>query len=955
MRSSKQEQIHASIVSTLLALMDGMDGRGQVIVIGATNRPDSVDPALRRPGRFDREFYFPLPNAEARKSIINIHTKAWEPPLEDEVKGELAKLTKGYGGADLRALCTEAALNAVQRIYPQIYRSTEKLLIDPSRIKVSPADFMLSLKNIVPSSERSTPTNAVPLPKTIEPLLREQLRELEQLVSEILPRKKRLTALEEAEFEQPVGELGFRREQMQQHFEKSLVFKPRLLIRGGYGMGQQYLAAAVLNRLEGLHVQSFDLSTLHGDPAKSPEATVVQLFSEVKRRKPSVIYIPDIQTWFEAVGQIVISTFIGLLRSLQPTDPVMLLGVAEIEADDKVIETARTSFGFSKKNVYHLKPPNEERRREFFQPIINYIAVAPCDFPDPEHRKRRKLEPLEVAPPAPPKPPPPPSQAEIKAQRKKDRLTLNLLKIKIQPIMNEIRKYKRFRVGVIDDSQIRYLFDEQDPNVVTSDLPLEQRTAFRPFEKDVDKFGIPVLREVVSGKIYYNLDIVTIEKRLSNGYYKRPKDFLADVRRLAKDARHLGDPDRLLKARELLASVEVDIGLIELTDPALTTECENVYFREVERQKAEDAAAKSRINGSMGPPPLMGTDNANATPPRPSNSNASADTLEPSISINHIDGTGGSLVKGPIPSPHAADNDSGPVVSTENASVPLSKDIVMSNSDDVSGSTNGNTQNSSFGQSAQPRPPHSYTAPSQQLRQQSGFSTLSQKGTITPMAPNSQPGDYANDASTTQTTSDKRHSGNSAIPFPSQSSAALSTGHYWPDLTVYPDRASDDEHLPDTQQGESSYASSQHAHLIPGMNEFIHSTMSPNNKHQPQAKPIQQEQQQSFGTPPLFDPTGGRSPHSSRGDDQRHRHAPSMGGEVANHTNHSPRLVVDHALNNQLLAEFARRTKDCSIERLEQINSGLISCIWHTRGEWNRTDVASRLKAAFDGIMEDTQ
>lgn len=102
MRSSKQEQIHASIVSTLLALMDGMDGRGQVIVIGATNRPDAIDPALRRPGRFDREFYFPLPNIDARRKIIDIHTAGWNPPLEDTFKDELAKLTKGYGGADLR-------------------------------------------------------------------------------------------------------------------------------------------------------------------------------------------------------------------------------------------------------------------------------------------------------------------------------------------------------------------------------------------------------------------------------------------------------------------------------------------------------------------------------------------------------------------------------------------------------------------------------------------------------------------------------------------------------------------------------------------------------------------------------------------------------------------------------------------------------------------------------------
>ena len=73
-RSSKQDQIHSSIVSTLLALMDGLDSRGQVVVIGATNRPDSVDPALRRPGRFDRELMFPLPDSAARASILNINT-----------------------------------------------------------------------------------------------------------------------------------------------------------------------------------------------------------------------------------------------------------------------------------------------------------------------------------------------------------------------------------------------------------------------------------------------------------------------------------------------------------------------------------------------------------------------------------------------------------------------------------------------------------------------------------------------------------------------------------------------------------------------------------------------------------------------------------------------------------------------------------------------------------------
>lgn len=112
-RSSKQDQIHASMVSTLLALMDGMDGRGQVVVIGATNRPDAVDPALRRPGRFDREFYFALPNVEARAKILSINTCKWEGWDDEKAKEtiqKLAKITKGYGGADLRVSISMALI-----------------------------------------------------------------------------------------------------------------------------------------------------------------------------------------------------------------------------------------------------------------------------------------------------------------------------------------------------------------------------------------------------------------------------------------------------------------------------------------------------------------------------------------------------------------------------------------------------------------------------------------------------------------------------------------------------------------------------------------------------------------------------------------------------------------------------------------------------------------------------
>ncbi|EDN02960.1 YTA7 protein [Histoplasma capsulatum] len=962
-RSSKQEQIHASIVSTLLALMDGMDGRGQVIVIGATNRPDSIDPALRRPGRFDREFYFPLPNTEARRAILDIHTRGWDPPLPNEIKDELAELTKGYGGADLRALCTEAALTAVQRRYPQIYRSNEKLLIDPKKIEVSPKDFMISLKKLVPSSERSASSGASPLPSIVEPLLRVPLRDIKQILAEILPQKKRLTALEEAQFEEPEDSVGFKRERMQQEFETSRIFRPRLLIRGNPGMGQHYIAGALLHHFEGLHVQAFDLPTLISDSTRSPEASVVQLFTEVKRHKPSVIYIPNVQTWYETVGQTVIATFLGLLRSLHPTDPVLLLGVLEDDGDNIDTTMMRDFFSFSKKNRFDLHAPESLWRHEFFNTLIKYIKSAPPEFPDSENRKRRKLETLERAPLAPPPPPAPPTRQEIKAQKKKDRQTLNILKIRIQPIMDEIKKYKKFRAGVIDEAQIMYLYEEEDPNVVTTDVPLEHRTTFRPFEKDVDKHGVPGLRETVSGKFYYNMDIVTIEKRLSNGYYKRPKDFLADIKRIAKDARQLGDQDRQLKANELLSNVEVDIGNLEQSDPPLVAECEQVYLREVERERValEKAKRVAGSDGAMAPPPIMNvphgnTENSNqssgpvvlgepfsngrlplrrepATPPRPSH---------PSTITNGY---------GPNKSSKDADEDvTRPL--TSNGSIGADGDVQMSNSDDVQPSERENTQNSSFGPSAQPRPPHSYTGPSQQLRQQSGLSNLSQKGTLTPMAPGSQPGDYANDASTTQTTTDKKQSGPSdSNQLNTQSSIDGSTKHEYPDLNLYPDRLSGDEPLPDTQQGESGAWGTP----LAGNLDFVNSQHSLVNGSQSQSNNSKFSQ---LGTQPHIPPFDGSGPRTTTTPRQV-RVQELLHAEGAQqhqrHTFDTGKLIVDDRRLEALHHTLTQRTNGLSVEQLEQVNKSLMDCVWKMRGEWNRVEVAEAVKQAFEEVLGDIQ
>lgn len=946
MRSSKQEQIHASIVSTLLALMDGMDGRGQVVVIGATNRPDSIDPALRRPGRFDREFYFPLPNAEGRRAILDIHTHSWDPPLPDDVKSELAEITKGYGGADLRALCTEAALNAVQRRYPQIYKSDKKLLIDPKQIDVTPKDFMLAIKKIVPSAERSTASGASPLPKTVEPLLRRPLAEIRHLLSEMLPQRKRLTALEEAQYEEPEGSANFKRERLQQEFELSRVFRPRVLIRGSQGMGQQYLAAALLHHFEGLHVQAFDLATLLSDSTQSPEATVIQLFGEVKRHKPSVIYIPNMQTWYETIGPTVLSTFLGLLRSVPPTDPVLLLGVLETTGDEVDSGLMRNLFGYSKRNVYELKAPDHDSRHEFFQRLVDYIGTRPVDFPDPEGRKKRQLETLEVAPAPPPKLPEPPTKEQLRAQKRKDRQTLNLLKIRIQVIMDQIKKYKRFRTGVIDESQIRYLWEEENPNIVTSDLPIEQRTTFRPFEKAYDKHGVLGLKEAVSGKFFYNMEIVTIEKRLSNGYYKRPKDFLADIKRLAKDARQLGDQERLLRANELVTNVEVDVANIEQTDPGLVAECEGVYTRELERERvAMERArqAEEEEENFAGRPATANNVSTNTNVPH--GNTQSTETSAPVV-LGEAFPNGERKDAARPSTPQQRSNQSfkangdqnggGSDFNTLSTNVGTSNgdtdgDAFMTNSEDNSKAT----QNSSFGPSAQPKPAYSHTAPSQQTRRESGISSLSQRGNMTPMAPGSQPNDYSNEASTTQTTSGKKSSEHSSAPQMRTYSPVVG----YPDLTQYPDRVSQEDHLPDTQQGGSSSQTSpqfnRNQHFMANL-EYPNSQNSPANGSQ-----SQQKQQPPV---PLFDaPPSHHKPPS----------VPATASFSANSEGGAPKLVIDHKYVEGLHTQLTQRTSGCSVEQLEQINTNLVDYVWWKRGEWDRNKVALGIGETFNEVLDD--
>ena len=153
-REEAYGDVEKRVVAQILALMDGLNDRGNVIVLGATNRPDSVDPALRRPGRFDREFEISVPNEDGRLEILEIHSRGM--PIGDDVDlKELSLELHGYTGADIKSLCREAALKSIRRYLPEIDLETERIsseVLQSMQIKL--IDFYEAMQEVIPTAMR---------------------------------------------------------------------------------------------------------------------------------------------------------------------------------------------------------------------------------------------------------------------------------------------------------------------------------------------------------------------------------------------------------------------------------------------------------------------------------------------------------------------------------------------------------------------------------------------------------------------------------------------------------------------------------------------------------------------------------------------------------------------------------------------------------------------------------
>ncbi|OAA55060.1 aaa family ATPase [Niveomyces insectorum RCEF 264] len=985
-RSSKQEQIHASIVSTLLALMDGMDGRGQVIVIGATNRPDNIDPALRRPGRFDREFYFPLPDLEGRRAIIDIHTKDWG--LTDNFKAMLAEHSKGYGGADLRALATEAALNAIQRTYPQIYSAPEKLVVDPEKISIHATDFMLSMNRMIPSSERSAAPAWAPLPKAIAPLLSDQLTKIQELLDDVMPRRKKTTALEEAMFE-PLQDAdhGFGRENMVQEFERSRTFRPRLLLTGVSGMGQGYLAAAILNHFEGVHIQSFDLASLLGD-GRPLEQVIVGFFIEVKRHKPAVLYIPNVDVWYNTLPGSAYMTFVTMLKSIPPNDPVLVLGTCECENADIPPAVLRDFFGYSYKNRLTLERPSRESRRNYFYNFLKHAANNPNDFPDPANRKKRVLEELPVAPPPPPRIK---TKAELDEELRKDHLLLNLLKVQLQPIMDQIKKYKKFRQPVIPESQIQYLWQEADPNYVQPDLPNEEP---RPFMISKDKNGVPGLVEKATSKFYYNLDLSTIEERLSNGYYARPKDFYLDVVSLAKDARNIGDKERLLKANELVTNVEVDVAEAEARLNQVNWD--ELYQRQLQRAKeTEEKALKKRAGLAIFGAATGGGDDADFAP------------LVTSDVVRDDDG-GPTHDDEPLTAQQQMQRQARfqlkPTFAEASSSSPsngyhhvhLSNGMSVPSAPVSNGGEDAVMMDSPFGATPQkatlpPQWPRS-SALDSSTRATAGNTQVSQVSALTELPTGMSPSAVLNEASTTKT-SDPSSLNRSSGPWSTQATNGVhgagangSGGH---GSTVAGAAGGGDagegSQIPDTQSIFGSLPSQ-----APSSNEWVHSQMHAlakgdldgNNRSRlagsgpendstlaaaaaaaagssssPPQRPSQSQQHspvQPLGPPPLPPLSQSQAQQTQQQQTQQQQQQQQQQGGSRLSSQGFPISAPDANLD-PILDTILDRTSGCTVDQLEQISREIMDYIWITRHERNRARVINNLSKVFNKTLADIE
>jgi len=339
-------EVEKRVTSQLLSLMDGLQSRGKVVVIGATNRPNAIDPALRRPGRFDREIEIGVPDRDGRLEVLEIHTRGM-PLAEDVDLKKLADVTHGFVGADLESLAKEAAIRALRRILPEINLEAQSIPGDIlNKIIVKMADFQDALKEVEPSAMREV---LVEIPDVSW----DQVGGLEDVKEELR---------EAVEWPLKYPDL----------FAQLNATPPKgLLLYGPPGTGKTLLAKAVAHESESNFISVKGPELLNKFVGESEKA-VREVFRKARQASPCIIFFDEVDSVAPTRGssmgdshvtERVISQFLTEMDGLEELRNVII--IAATNRPD-IIDSALLRPGRFDRLLF-VPPPDLEARKQIFK------------------------------------------------------------------------------------------------------------------------------------------------------------------------------------------------------------------------------------------------------------------------------------------------------------------------------------------------------------------------------------------------------------------------------------------------------------------------------------------------------------------------------------------------------------------------------------------------------------
>jgi len=348
-------EVERRVVAQLLALMDGLEGRGNVIVIGATNRVNALDPALRRPGRFDREIEIGVPDKQGRYEILQIHTRGM-PLAKDVDLRKLAEITHGYTGADLAALCREAAMKALRRYLPEINLEEEVIPVEVlEKMEVTMEDFMNAYREITPTAIREVYIEV--------PTVRwEDIGGLEEV-------KKRLQEAVEWPLKNPDA------------FKRMGIKPPKgILLYGPPGCGKTLLAKAVATESEANFI-SIRGPEIFSKWVGESERAIREVFRKARMASPSVVFFDEIDALIprrgmgyadSGVTERVISQLLTEIDGIAALEDVVI--IAATNRPD-ILDPAILRPGRIDRMIY-VPPPDEEARLKIFEIHTRNMPLA---------------------------------------------------------------------------------------------------------------------------------------------------------------------------------------------------------------------------------------------------------------------------------------------------------------------------------------------------------------------------------------------------------------------------------------------------------------------------------------------------------------------------------------------------------------------------------------------------